>query len=207
MKFRISRIGIEKGFASLLKKFHSSEKIRNQDEDESENRKFLRVYVQLPAILEIELPGSKPETFVGQVYDVSTGGVHLNFWIKKEFMKRLDRDREKFIVRYRFISPEQIAGDFIIGKIMRHISKLDKKKKLIELRLGVENREIPEVEKRKIELFINSRVIEAIDHDLEKMDKIKLDRELTDPENTLYTNLQEEKKNRSRDLNSFQDES
>ncbi len=193
MKFRINRIGIEKGFAALLGKFSIGNKPIAEEEDSEENRKFLRVYIQLPAILEIELPGTRPETFVGQVFDVSSGGAQLNFWVKKDYVKKLEQEKENLTVRYRFISPEQIAGNFISGKIKRHISRLDKKKKLVELRLGVENLDVPPEEKTKIETFIDSRVIEAIDQDLEKLDRIKLDRELTESEQNIYSKLQEEK--------------
>ncbi len=187
-KFRLGKIGSEKGFFSFLHKQQDDD----WDDEESkgaEDRNHERVYIQFPVILNLELPEKEEEAFIGQASDVSISGAQLNFWVKEAFFKELSNNPKEAQIKYKFISPAEIAGEFIESKIRWHVSKLHKKKKLIEIKFGVQNIQIAENDQKRITDFISQIAISAIQEDISKLTDIMQKRELTKEELEIYTAL------------------
>ncbi|MFC1555986.1 hypothetical protein ACFL67_02780 [candidate division KSB1 bacterium] len=201
--FQIAQIGKDKGFWKFVQKLTGGTDVVKEIEKrakEREKRQWIRVYIELPVRLEIQMQDGRKETFEGKSTNLSESGLLVNFWIRDQIWKLLESNIDSVRLYYRFPRPKAISGDMIEGSIMRHVKKINRRNQLIELELGIHNINIGSQEKDKITGFVNRHVKDSIEEDLLNIKKIKEARNLSELEEKMYQFLMKER-------NQYNDES
>lgn len=194
---RWTKIGLDTGFFHFFKNKEKSNDEENHYSAGMENRHHLRIYVDLPVMVELTLPGREPEIFIGRSFDLSEGGIYMNFWVKKELINDIEEQVKDIKVRYKFMSPDELSEEYIHAIVRRNLTRLHKKKSLIELNIGLQNVDVPMKTGQKILEFINTKAMDALQVDIAHFEDIKQERELNESEQKVYDNLLKEKQSRS----------
>ncbi|MFC1731808.1 hypothetical protein ACFL6I_15935 [candidate division KSB1 bacterium] len=193
--FQNTQIGKKRGFRQILDKIllhHDSLREIEKHITIYEQRNTIRLHIELPVSMTITLSDGKSDSFACKSTNFSETGVLINFWVQSEYWKLLELRLEKADVNYRFIKPEEIAGIEIEGSIRHHMKKISKRNQLVELEMGIENRNVRPEDHRKIKHYIDKQILVSLEDDIRIIEDKKTTHELSESDLKIYDFLLKE---------------
>ncbi len=154
-----------------------------------EQRRAVRIYVDYP--LEIEFSGMDllKSPHKGKSVNLSESGILINLKMKEKIWEDIMPQIENSHIVYHFKMPDELKADRIEGRVKRFIEKRGKKNGKIELEFGIQNETEGPVDKLNLLDYINGRLMDSINNDIDHIEKLMKDRELTPSEKDIYNTL------------------
>ncbi|MCP4727950.1 MAG: PilZ domain-containing protein [bacterium] len=162
-----------------------------------EKRRAVRVYVDYPVEIEFLDNDIKKSMYKCKSVNLSESGVLISLKIKSEVWENMKSKIEDSPIIYHFKMPDELSADHIEGKLRRFIEKKGKKNGKVELEFGIQNDTEGPVDKLNLLNYINGRLMDSVNRDIDHIEKIMKKRDLTAAEKKIYNTLVNEYSDRN----------
>ncbi|MFC1493299.1 hypothetical protein ACFL6O_05005 [candidate division KSB1 bacterium] len=162
-----------------------------------EERKAVRIYIDHP--VEIEFPDIdiEKEKYQSESVNLRESGVLIKMQIEADIWEKMKSEIENKPIVYHFKMPEELRSDHIEGKVRRFIEKKVMKDGNVELEFGIQNNTEGPADKLNLLHYINGLLMDSINKDIDHIEKIMKERDLTASEKKIYDTLINEYSNRN----------
>jgi len=153
-----------------------------------EKRRAIRIYMEHPVKITITEPSGQIRALEGNSVNLSESGILVNIMLKISHWEQMEPQIKKAALNYRFIEPEELAGDNIKGKVRRFVKKNGTTDQKIKIELGIQIQHSSKSfdEKFNILQYINNLLVKSINNDIAHIEKIKENRKLSEDEQNIY---------------------
>ncbi|MCH7783197.1 hypothetical protein IID62_09020 [candidate division KSB1 bacterium] len=171
--------------------FRSKSPLKDLEEHTSINRKrkAVRIFLVHPVEVKISEEGGKKTAIHGRSINVSGAGILIDTEIDLSFWERLESNIIENPLTYMFINHDELAGDIIEGMVTRYVKKSGTKNKKLEIELGIQHKSTGIDNKINLLQFINNKIIESINKDIEHIEELIKKRKLTKQEQKIFNIL------------------
>jgi len=149
-------------------------------------RKAVRIFLAHPVEVIISEVGGKKTAIHGNSINISEGGILIDAEIDSSYWGKLEKNIKNHTLTYMFIKHAELAGDEIVGMVRRFVKKTKDNNKKFELELGIQHKSGSIDNKINLLDFINNKIIESINKDIEHIEELKEKRKLTKQEQIIY---------------------
>lgn len=200
VSFPKTKIGEEDGYFALVQNLSNNPEPITSHDDSMDVREFIRVYVKLPVELIIRSGNGDEEVINGYSVNLSEGGILFNCGLAAETWNGLKPRLEHADVSYKVAiseKSEKSSTGEIKGDLHWFSVNVDEDNDAVIIDMGIQNTEVAEVDLEQISMYIDKFIHSGINDDLELMEKIKSERELTPIEQEMYDYLVDEREKKS----------